>query len=209
MPAELIKIHPRNPEPRKIGHVVDLLARGGIIIYPTDTVYGVGCSLASKRAVTKLCQFLDVRPQKMNLSFICRDISQISEYVRRIETPVFKVLKKVLPGPYTFIFEAGSKVPRVLDVNKKTVGVRIPDHAVPGMLVEGLGNPIISASLKSDDAVREYTTDPEEIYEKFRHRVDAVIDSGAGGNIPSTIVDCTGGGLTIVRIGLGDIDALY
>lgn len=209
MPAELIKIHPRNPEIRKIGYVVDLLASGGIIVYPTDTVYGVGCSLLNKKAVTRLCQLIGVRPQKMDLSFICRDISQVSEYVRRIDTPVFKVLKKVLPGPFTFIFEAGNKVPRILDVNKKTVGIRIPDHPVPQMLVDGLGSPIVTASIKSDDLVREYTTDPEEIYEEFKYRVDVVIDSGAGGNIPSTVVDCTAGSMAIVRKGLGDPGVLY
>jgi len=209
MPAELLKIHPLNPEQRKIRHVVDVLLNGGIIVYPTDTIYGVGCSLMNRKALTRLCHLLDVKPEKMDLSFICTDISQISEYVRRIDTPVFKVLKKALPGPFTFIFESSNKVPRILDVNKKTVGVRIPAHAVPRMIVELLGNPLITASMKSDDLVREYTTDPEEMYEDFKHRVDLVIDSGAGGNIPSTIVDCTGPSPEILRQGLGDLQELY
>jgi len=209
MPAELIKIHPLNPEQRKIRYVVDLLIKGGIIVYPTDTVYGIGCSLMHKKAISRLCHLLEIKPEKMDLSFICRDISQISEYVRRIDTPVFKVLKKALPGPFTFIFDSSSKVPRILDVNKKTVGIRIPDHRVPEAIVQTLGNPLITASMKSDDLIREYTTDPEEMYEEFKHRVDLVIDSGAGGNIPSTVVDCTGPTPEIVRQGLGILEAFY
>lgn len=208
MPAELLRIHPLNPEQRKIRHVVDVLLRGGIIVYPTDTIYGIGCSLMNRKALTRLCHLLHVKPEKMDLSFICASISQISEYVRRIDTPVFKVLKKALPGPFTFIFESSNKVPRILDVNKKTVGIRMPDHAVPRMIVELLGNPLITASMKSDDSIREYTTDPEEMFEEFKHLVDLVIDSGAGGNIPSTIVDCTGASLEIVRQGLGDLSGL-
>ena len=207
MPAELIKIHPLNPEQRKIGYVADILRKGGIIVYPTDTIYGIGCSLMSKKGVSRLCHLLGIRPEKLDLSFICQDISQMSGYVRRIDTPVFKVLKKALPGPFTFIFESSGKVPKILDVNKKTVGIRIPDHAVPRMIVELLGNPLITASIKSDDLIREYTTDPEEMFEEFKYKVDAVIDSGAGGNVPSTVVDCTGTTMEIVRQGLGDLDA--
>jgi tRNA threonylcarbamoyl adenosine modification protein (Sua5/YciO/YrdC/YwlC family) len=207
MPAELLKIHPVNPEQRKIRHVVDILLKGGIIVYPTDTIYGLGCNLMNKKAIEKLCHLLNIKPQKLDLSFICHDLSQISEYVRRIDTPVFKVLKKALPGPFTFILESSTKVPKILDANKKTVGVRIPDHRVPLQIVETLGNPIITASIKSDDLIREYTTDPEEMYEDFKHKVDLVIDSGAGGNVPSTVVDCTGDLFEILRQGLGDLDA--
>lgn len=207
MPAELLKIHPVNPEQRKIRHVVDILLKGGIIVYPTDTIYGLGCNLMNKKAIEKLCHLLNIKPQKLDLSFICHDLSQISEYVRRIDTPVFKVLKKALPGPFTFILESSTKVPKILDGNKKTVGVRIPDHRVPLQIVETLGNPIITASIKSDDLIREYTTDPEEMYEDFKHKVDLVIDSGAGGNVPSTVVDCTGDSFEILRQGLGDLDA--
>lgn len=208
MPAELLKIHPVNPEQRKVRHVVETLQKGGIIVYPTDTIYGLGCNLMNKKAIERLCQVLEIKPHKLNLSFICHDLSQISEYVRRIDTPVFKILKKALPGPFTFILESSSKVPRVLDVNKKTVGIRIPDHPVPGMIVELLGNPLITASIKNEDAIREYTTDPEEMYEDLKSVVDIVIDSGAGGNIPSTIIDCTGPAPEIIRQGLGEADGL-
>jgi tRNA threonylcarbamoyl adenosine modification protein (Sua5/YciO/YrdC/YwlC family) len=206
MTAELLKIHPENPEQRKINHVVEVLKRGGVIVYPTDTVYGIGCDLMNRKAIERLCQILAIKPHKLNLSFICNDLSHISEYVRRIDTPVFKILKKSLPGPFTFILESSSKVPRILDVNKKTVGIRIPDHLVPRMIVQQLGNPLITSSLKDDDKIREYTTDPEDIYNDLKKVVDLVIDSGAGGNIPSTIVDCTGSDPVITRQGLGEID---
>jgi tRNA threonylcarbamoyl adenosine modification protein (Sua5/YciO/YrdC/YwlC family) len=209
MAAELLKIHPVNPEQRKITHIVDLLVKGGIVVYPTDTVYGLGCNLMNKKAIERLCQVLNIRPHKLNLSFICHDLSQISEYARRIDTPVFKLLKKALPGPFTFILESSSKVPKILDVNKKTVGIRIPNHPVPRLIVEGLGNPLITASIKNEDAIREYTTDPSEMYEDLKHLVDAVIDSGAGGNVPSTIVDCTNEVIEITRQGLGNLDTYY
>lgn len=205
MAAELLKIHPLNPEPRKIAHVVQRLAEGAIIIYPTDTIYGVGCDLMNRKAVQRLCNILDIKPQKLNLSFICNDLSQISEYVRRIDTPVFKLLKKSLPGPYTFILESSAKVPKVLDVNKKTVGVRIPAHEIPRAIVGQLGNPLVTSSIKNDDVILEYTTEPEEIYEDFKNTVDVVIDGGVGGNVPSSIIDCSGAEFVIVRRGLGDV----
>jgi tRNA threonylcarbamoyl adenosine modification protein (Sua5/YciO/YrdC/YwlC family) len=205
MPAELLKIHPLNPEPRKISHAVKLLNEGAIVVYPTDTIYGVGCDLMNRRAVQRLCNILDIKPQKLDLSFICNDLSHISEYVRRIDTPVFKLLKKCLPGPYTFILESSARVPKILDVNKKTVGIRIPDHEIPRALVSQLGNPLITSSIKNDDVIREYTTDPEEIYEDFKNIVDLVIDGGAGGNVPSSVVDCTEEPLVVIRRGLGDV----
>ncbi len=204
MPAELIKIHPLNPELRKINHVVAVVNRGGIIIYPTDTIYGIGCDLMNRRAVERLCRIMDVKPQKMNLSFICHDLSHISEYVKRLDTPQFKVLKKALPGPFTFIFESSTQVPKILDVNKKTVGIRIPDHAIPREIVRWMGHPLITSSIKDDDVIKEYTTDPEEIYEDFKHQVDVVVDGGPGGNVPSTVVDFTEGEPVITRQGLGD-----
>jgi tRNA threonylcarbamoyl adenosine modification protein (Sua5/YciO/YrdC/YwlC family) len=204
MIAELLKIHPVNPEPRKISRAVDVLKSGGIIVYPTDTVYGIGCDLINRRAVERLCQILEIKPQKLDLSFICSDLSHISEYVKRIDTPVFKILKKSLPGPFTYIFESSYNVPKILDVNKKTVGIRIPGHPIPRDIVGLLGNPLITSSIKDDDKIKEYTTDPEEIFEDFRHKVDLVIDGGPGGNIPSTIVDFTGGDPVITRQGLGD-----
>lgn len=205
MTAELLKIHPVNPEMRKIEKVTTTLKQGGIIIYPTDTIYGVGCDLMNRKAIERLCQILGIKPQKLNLSFICADISQISEYVKRMDTPVFKLLKKNLPGPFTFIFESSSKVPKVLDTNKKTVGIRIPAHPIPQLLVELLGNPFLTSSIKDDDEIKAYTTDPEEIFQDFKHQVDIVIDGGTGGNVPSTIVDCTGSEMLITRQGLGEL----
>jgi tRNA threonylcarbamoyl adenosine modification protein (Sua5/YciO/YrdC/YwlC family) len=206
MPAEFIKIHPLNPEPRKIHRACEVLNKSGIIIYPTDTIYGIGCDLMNRRAVERLCQILDMKPQKLNLSFICHDLSHISEYVNRIDTPEFKILKKALPGPFTFIFESSTKVPKILDVNKKTVGIRIPNHKIPLDIVQLLGNPLITSSIKDDDAIIEYTTNPEEIYEDFKHQVDLIIDGGAGGNVPSTIVDFTSGEPLVIRKGLGDFE---
>ncbi|MFD1002244.1 L-threonylcarbamoyladenylate synthase [Ohtaekwangia kribbensis] len=206
MAAELLKIHPQNPEMRKINHVVDVLKNGGIIVYPTDTIYGIGCDLMNRKSIERLCQIMNIKPQKLDLSFICNDLSHISEFVRRLDTPVFKVLKKALPGPFTFILESSSRVPKILDVNKKTVGIRIPDHAIPRIIVEHLQNPLITTSIKDDDQIKAYTTDPEEIYEDFKHKVDVVIDGGIGGNVPSTVVDCTGDDFSIIRQGLGDFD---
>lgn len=202
--AELLKIHPLNPEPRKISRVANILREGGLIVYPTDTIYGIGCNLLNRRAIERLCSVKQIKPQKLNLSFICHDISEVSTYVRRIDTPVFKIIKRTLPGPFTYILESGSNVPKVLDVNKKTVGIRIPNHAVPLAIVKELGNPLITSSIKNDDEIKTYTTDPEEIYEDLKHKVDLVIDSGVGGNIPSTIVDFTSGEATIIRHGLGE-----
>jgi tRNA threonylcarbamoyl adenosine modification protein (Sua5/YciO/YrdC/YwlC family) len=206
MPAEFLKIHPTHPEGRKIGHVVEILKKDGIIIYPTDTVYGIGCDLLNRRSVNRLCQILHTKPHKLDLSFICQDLSHISAYVRRIDTPIFKLLKKALPGPFTFILESSSKVPKILDVNKKTVGIRIPDHAIPNAIVQELGNPLITSSVKDDDLIVEYTTDPEQIYEDFKHRVDLVIDGGPGGNIPSTVIDCTDSEIKVVRQGRAEIE---
>lgn len=206
MSAEFIKIHPQNPEARKIDLVVVALKRGDIIIYPTDTIYGIGCDLMNRKSIERLCQIMNIKPQKLDLSFICNDLSHISEYVKRIDTPVFKVLKRSLPGAFTFILESNSKVPKILDVNKKTVGIRIPDHAIPRGIVQKLGNPLITSSIKDDDKIKEYTTDPEEIYEDFKHAVDIVIDGGVSGNVPSTVIDCTSNELHIVRQGLGQID---
>ncbi|HOO10674.1 MAG TPA: Sua5/YciO/YrdC/YwlC family protein, partial [Cyclobacteriaceae bacterium] len=154
----------------------------------------------------RLCKIMNVKPQKLDLSFICNDLGHISEYVKRIDTPVFKILKKSLPGPFTYLFESSTKVPKILNVNKKTVGIRIPDHPIPRALVAMLGNPLITSSIKDDDAIKVYTTDPEEIYEDFKNKVDLVIDGGPGGHVPSTVVDFTGPTASIIRYGLGDFD---
>ena len=207
MAAEFIKIHPQNPEGRKIAHVVEILKKGGIIIYPTDTIYGIGCDLMNRKSIERLCQIMNIKPQKLDLSFICNDLSHISEYASKIDTPVFKILKKSLPGPYTFILESSSKVPKILNVNKKTVGIRIPDHNIPLLIVKQLGNPLITSSIKDDDVIKEYTTQPDEIYEDFKHQVDIVIDGGPGGNIPSSVIDCSGDEIVILRRGLGSVEA--
>jgi tRNA threonylcarbamoyl adenosine modification protein (Sua5/YciO/YrdC/YwlC family) len=206
MAAELIVIHPKNPEPRKIRHVGEVLKAGGIIVYPTDTIYGIGCDLMNRKAVERLCQVMDIKPQKLDLSFVCRDMAHISEFVKRMDTPVFKLLKKALPGPYTFILESSSKVPKITQTNKKTVGVRIPGHPIPLAIVAELGNPLITSSIKDDDRIKAYTTDPEEMFEDFQYKVDIVIDGGPGNNVPSTVVDCTTSEPTILRRAAGDID---
>lgn len=207
MEATLIKIHPKDPEPRKVERAVEVLKSGGVIIFPTDTIYGIGCSLIDRRAVEKLCSLLDIKPRRLNLSFICSDLTEVSQYVKQIDRPEFKLLKKHLPGPFTFILQASSRVPRILDIDKKSVGIRIPDHPVPLALVRLLGNPVMSASIKDDDKVKEYTTDPKEIFEDFRHKVDLVIDSGPGGNVPSTVVDLVSGEVRVIRQGLGELEA--
>lgn len=205
MPAELIKLYADNPERAKVERVARVLKEGGIIVYPTDTVYGIGCDLFNRKATDKLCRLKGKKAKDFNLSFICYDLSDISNYVKRIDTPTFKVLKKALPGAFTFILESNSNVPKILDVNKKTVGIRIPDNNIPRMIVDVLGNPIVTTSIKHADDVLEYHTDPEVIYEEFRHQVDIVIDGGPGGNIPSTVVDCTQDQFVVLREGLGDI----
>lgn len=206
MAANFLSIHPDNPQAQRMEEVVDCLKNGGLIIYPTDTVYGIGCDLTNKNAIERLCRIKGIKPEKINLSFICYDLSHISEYVKHLDTSVFKALKKNLPGPFTFILEASNNVPKTLIAKKKTVGIRIPDHKIPLLIVKKLGRPLISSSIKDDDEILEYTTDPELIYEKYKNLVDIVIDSGNSGNIPSTIVDCTDGDLEVTRQGLGILE---
>ena len=208
MSAELIKLFPENPDQRKIEKVVNVLRKGGVIIYPTDTIYGIGCDLFNRNAIDRLSRIKAIKPKSLNLSFICHDMSQVSEYVKGMDTPTFKILKRALPGPFTFILESSTKVPKILGVNKKTVGIRIPDHNIPIHIVQSLGNPIITSSIKDDDEVIEYTTDPELIYEEFKHLVDLVIDGGYGGNIPSTVIDCTSGMAEVTREGLGNAEEI-
>ncbi|MGB0525971.1 MAG: L-threonylcarbamoyladenylate synthase [Flammeovirgaceae bacterium] len=203
--ATFLSINPDNPEERKLRQVVDVLAKGGLIIYPTDTVYGIGCDLTNQRAVQRLCQLKGIKPNKMNLSFICYDLSDISSYAKQLDNSVFKLMKKTLPGPYTYILESSNKVPKILNVKKKQVGIRVPDHNIPRLIVQMLGNPIISSSIKDDDNVIEYTTDPSLIYDNYHKLVDIVIDGGYGGNIPSTVVNCTNSAFEVVREGAGDI----
>lgn len=203
MGARLLKIHPQNPEERKILEVVECLNDGGVVIYPTDTVYGIGCSIYNSKAIEKICRIKNVKPN--SLSFICYDLSDISEYTSHLSTPVFKVMKKALPGPFTFILQSSSKVPKILNTNKKTVGIRVPNHNITRMLVKELGNPIITTSIRDEDEIIEYSTDPELIYEKFEKLVDIVIDAGYGGNVASTIVDCTQSEFEVIREGAGSL----
>jgi tRNA threonylcarbamoyl adenosine modification protein (Sua5/YciO/YrdC/YwlC family) len=204
MACPLLPIHPKNPEPRKITQVVEALREGGVIIFPTDTVYGIGCDLMNRKAIDRLVQIVGIKPQKFQLSFICADISQVTQFVLPLSSAHFKMLKQTLPGPFTYILPASSLVPKIMGVNKKTVGVRIPNHAVPHEMVMGLGHPIVSASVKDPDPMKEYTTDPEEIYGAFKHKVDLAINSGVSGNTPSTVVDLTSGDAVITRQGLGN-----
>ncbi len=204
MPADFIRLYEENPESHKLDKIVKVLNSGGVIIYPTDTVYGIGCDFSNAKAVQRVCQIKNTKPN--TLSFICFDLSEISEYTKHLSTPVFKVMKKALPGPFTFILEANSQVPKVLNAKKKTVGIRVPDNNIPRELVKRLGRPIITTSIRDEDEVIEYSTDPELIYEKYQHLVDVVIDGGYGDNEPSTVVDCSGDFFEILREGKGDID---
>ncbi len=199
----LLNINSHNPEGRKISQVVEILRKGGIIIYPTDTVYALGCDIFSPKAVERICQLRRLDPAKAMLSFICKDISQIAAYTKPIPNQTFKLLRNNLPGPFTFILEANNDLPKLLKNRKNTIGVRIPDHRVPIDIVEALGHPILTASLKSDDDIMEYYTDPEEINELFQKQVDVVIDSGAGGITPSSLINCVGIEPEIIREGPG------
>ncbi|MFH6984663.1 L-threonylcarbamoyladenylate synthase [Marinoscillum sp. 108] len=205
MSAELIKLYPENPEEKKVRHIVDVLRNGGLVIYPTDTVYGIGCDIFNSRALDRLKMLKGIKGKDLNLSFICYDLSQLSEYARHVETPVFKLMKKCFPGPYTFILESSSKVPKILNAKKKTVGIRVPDNNIPRDIVKILGNPIITTSIHDEDEIVEYSTDPSLIYEEFEGLVDVIIDGGPGGNQPSTVIDCTGAAPVVIRHGMGDI----
>jgi tRNA threonylcarbamoyl adenosine modification protein (Sua5/YciO/YrdC/YwlC family) len=205
MSAQFISIHPQNPEPRKMSLIINCLREGGVVIYPTDTVYAMGCDIHQARAVERVAKIKGIKPHKNDFSFICHDLSHIADYAR-VGNAAFKLMKKTLPGPFTFILEASSRVPKILNSNKKTVGIRVPDHIITRAIVEQLGNPIITTSIKDDDDIREYPNDPNEIFERFQHQVDIVIDGGFGGLIPSTVIDATDNSFEIVRQGLGECD---
>lgn len=206
MSAELIKLYPENPEEKKIQHIAEVLRNGGVVIYPTDTVYGMGCDITNQKAIDRICKIKGINPKKHNFSFICADLSNIAFFTRMISKPVFKMMKKALPGPFTFILEASNEVPRILHSRKKTVGIRVPDHLVPRMLVEELGHPILTTSIVDEDEVIEYNTDPDLIYEKYENLVDIVIDGGYGQNVASTVLDCTGDDVVVLREGLGQVE---
>ncbi|SDF88607.1 tRNA threonylcarbamoyl adenosine modification protein, Sua5/YciO/YrdC/YwlC family [Pedobacter terrae] len=202
----LIKIYPENPNERAIEQVVDVLKKGGVIIYPTDTIYGLGCDITNPKAIEKICRIRGIKPEKANFSFICHDLKHIADYIKPIDNTTFRVLKKALPGPFTFIFNANNNVPKLLSSNKKTVGIRVPDNNIARCIVKELGNPILSTSIKDDDDVIEYSTDPELIHEKYENLVDLVIDGGYGDNEASTVIDCTTGEFEVIREGKGNIE---
>ena len=205
--AFFIKIYKDNPNPTEINKVVDVLTKGGLVIYPTDTVYGLGCDITNTKAVEKIARIKGIKLEKANFSFICNDLSHLSDYVKQIDTSTYKLLKRALPGPYTFILPGSKSLPKVFK-KKKTVGIRVPDNTIARAIVEALGNPIISTSIYDEDDVLEYTTDPELIFEKWQHLVDGVIDGGFGDNYASTIIDLTAQEPVVIREGKGSLDIL-
>ncbi len=204
MAATLIKLYEENPEEKKIRQVVKVLREGGVIIYPTDTVYGLGCDIFNSKAIERVKMIKGIKGKVLNLAFICYDLSHIAEYAKHVETPIFKLMKKALPGPYTFILESSARTPKILNLKKKTVGIRVPNNNIPRNIVRELGNPIITTSIHDDD-IHEYATDPELIYEEFKNKVDLIIDGGYGDVKASTIVDCSEGYPNVIREGKGDI----
>jgi tRNA threonylcarbamoyl adenosine modification protein (Sua5/YciO/YrdC/YwlC family) len=204
----LIKIYPENPSEKSLEQVADVLKRGGLIIYPTDTVYGLGCDITNPKAIEKIARIRGIKPEKANFSFVCYDLSHISDYIKPIDNETFRIIKKALPGAFTFIFNASKNVPKLLSSNKKTVGIRVPDNNIARGIVKMLGNPIISTSIRDEDDIVEYSTDPELIYEKYKDLVDMVIDGGYGDNEPSTVIDCTSGQFEVIREGKGDLETV-
>jgi tRNA threonylcarbamoyl adenosine modification protein (Sua5/YciO/YrdC/YwlC family) len=197
----LLHLHPHNPQPRLLKQIAECLKSGGIIIYPTDTIYGLGCDIFQPKAIERICKIKNVEPQKAQLSFICKDLSHLSDYTKSIDTPLYRLLRSHLPGPYTFILPASKQVPKILKSRKDTIGLRVPDNIICQQILETLDNPILSATLPGD-MVEEYT-DPEIIFEKFEGLVDLVIDGGIGGLTPSTIIDCTTDEWIVTRQGAG------
>ena len=205
--TQFLKIYEDNPNEAAIKKVVEVLKNGGVIIYPTDTVYGLGCDITNTKALERVAKLKGIKLEKANLSFICYNLSHISDYVKQIDTATFKLLKRALPGPYTFILPGNNDLPKVFK-NKKTVGIRVPDNSIIRAIIKELGNPIISTSIHDDDEIIEYSTDPELIFEKWQNKVDMVIDGGYGDNIPSTIIDLSGNESEVIREGKGSLDIL-
>jgi tRNA threonylcarbamoyl adenosine modification protein (Sua5/YciO/YrdC/YwlC family) len=203
--AEFIKIYSKNPNPKDIKRVVEVIRKGGVIIYPSDTVYALGCDIKNTRALERVAKLKGVKLEKANFSFVCESLSNLSDYVKQIDSSTFKLLKRALPGPYTFILPGNNNLPTVFK-KKKEVGIRVPDNSIVQAIVHELGNPIISTSIHDEDEVIEYTTDPELIYEKWNKLVDIVIDGGYGDNVPSTVIDLTGDEPVLVREGKGSLD---
>ena len=205
--ADFIKLYNDNPNQKQIDKIVKTLKAGGLIIYPTDTVYGLGCDITNTKALGKIAKIKGIKLEKANFSFVCKDLSNLSDYVKQIDSPTFKLLKRALPGPYTFILPGSNNLPKAFK-KRKTVGIRIPDNNIARILVENLGNPIVSTSIRDDDDVLEYTTDPELIYEKWNNLVDVVIDGGYGDNTASTVIDLTNDYPEVIREGKGSLDIL-
>lgn len=201
-----LKLYNDNTNPRDIRRIVEVLRNGGTIVYPTDTVYGMGCDITKPKAVEKIARFKGIKVEKTNFSFICSNLSHLSDYTRPISNQLFKLMNRNLPGPFTFILEANNNVPKYFKGKKKTVGIRVPDNNIIRAIVEELGNPILSTSIHRDDEIVEYFTDPELIYEQFQDLVDIIIDGGPGELVPTTIVDCTSGEIEISRQGKGKLD---
>jgi tRNA threonylcarbamoyl adenosine modification protein (Sua5/YciO/YrdC/YwlC family) len=203
MPAEFLKLYPKNPDMERVRYVANALRNGAVVIYPTDTIYGMGCDIHNARAVERVARLKGIKPQKNDFSFICYDLSHIADYAR-VSNAAFKEMKRVLPGPYTFILNATNHVPKLLNTSKKTVGIRVPDNDIPRQIVRELGNPIITTTLRDEaPGTVEYSTNPELILEKYRHDVDIVIDGGVGGYVPSTILNATTDDFEVLREGLG------
>jgi len=206
--AEILKIYPENPNPRAIAKVVDVLAGGGIIVYPTDTVYSFGCDISKPKAIEKVARIRGLKPEKAQFALIFPDLSFLSAYTKSVDTPTYKILNRCLPGPYTFILKAGSSIPKIFHRSKKTVGIRIPDNNIPREIVRELNRPIIASSVHSEDDILEYTTDPELIADKYDGQVDLVIDGGLGALYASTVVDLSDGEAEIIREGKGSLDLI-
>ncbi len=202
----LLQIHPDNPNPRQMKMVVECLRDGGVIIYPTDTVYGMGCAIFNQKAIERVARIKGIDPEKANFSIVCSDLSHISDFTKPMNTRIYKVMRKALPGPYTFILEASGNVPKIFKARKKTIGIRVPQNNIALELVKQLGDPIVSTSIHGADQILDYITDPVEIHENFKHLVDIVVDGGYGDIEPSTVIDCTNGEIEIIRRGAGDIE---
>ncbi|WP_442265626.1 L-threonylcarbamoyladenylate synthase [Tenacibaculum sp. ZS6-P6] len=205
--AQFLKIYNDNPNSKEIEKVVKVLQSGGVIIYPTDTVYGLGCDITNMKAMEKVARIKGVKLEKSNFSFVCNDLSHLSDYVKQISTPVYKILKRALPGPYTFILPGSTTLPKAFK-KRKTVGIRVPDNNIARAIVKQLGNPIVSTSIHDEDEVIEYTTDPELIFEKWQQIVDLVIDGGYGDNYASTVIDLTQDEPEVIREGKGSLDVI-
>jgi tRNA threonylcarbamoyl adenosine modification protein (Sua5/YciO/YrdC/YwlC family) len=199
----LLTIHPDNPNPREMKKVVECLQDGGVVIYPTDTVYGMGCDIFKQKSIERIARIKDLNPEKANFSIICTDLSHLSDYCKPISNSAFKLMRSVLPGPFTFILEASSSVPKIFKARKKTIGIRVPDNNIARSIVTSLGNPIVNTSVHAEDHLIDYISDPELIHEKYGHLVDIVINGGPGGIEPSTVIDCSGPEMEIIRQGAG------